>query len=116
MERFEALCPGFTERTLRMAEQQGDNRRYLEKTVIIAKIKHEATGQWMACVLSIVLFALAAYAIHEHQLAFGAGTMIATLGSLVGMFNYRQKRETARAGKNVPPGGQPQAPPNIAVS
>ena len=92
MERFEKLCAGFTDRTLRMTELQGDNRRLLEQKVVDAKVKHEAEGQRMAFVLSLVLFALSAYAIHEHQVALGASTMIVTLSSLVGMFIYRQKR------------------------
>jgi len=115
MERYEVLCPGFTERTLRMVELQADNRRGLEQRVIDAKIQHEGTGQWMAFTLGVMFLLVGAFALYLHEIGVGVGIWSVDIAGIIGMFILRQRREIRGSTSGVPPGGTPQTVPDVAT-
>lgn len=103
LERYEAICPGFAERTLAMVEQQATARQSNESRAISARIKHEGQGQWMAFILALVFFGMGAYALYLHEVGVGVGVWAVNIVAILGMFIYRQRREEKRASQGLPP-------------
>ena len=64
LRQYEELCPGFSERSLQMVEQQSAHRRAMEARVTEAKIKHEYQGQWMAFGVAIALMVIGGMAVY----------------------------------------------------
>lgn len=103
LDRYERICPGFSERSLKMVEQQSLSRQTIEKMVLDGKIKHEAQGQWMAFVLAIAFLGIGAYSLYLHEVGVGVGVWAFDMVSILGMFIYRQHREEKRAAQGLPP-------------
>jgi uncharacterized membrane protein len=102
LREYEELCPGFGERSLKMVEEQAYHRRTMEATIGRAKIKHEATGQWMAFIVAIVLMAIGGLAVYLKEIAVGTTFVGVDFVALIGMFIYRQVREERRSKEGVP--------------
>jgi uncharacterized membrane protein len=102
LARYEEICPGFAERTLKLVEQQATSRQGLESKVIQAKISHEAAGQWMAFILALAFLGVGAYALAIHEVGAGVGIWGVDIVGIIGMFIYRQVREEKRSKEGVP--------------
>lgn len=103
LAQYEQICPSFAERSLRMVEQQAENRRSLEQAAILANIKHEEAGQRMAFVISLSILGIGALSIALRQNLLGAAFIGADMMALVGMFLYRRTNEVRESHIGVPP-------------
>jgi uncharacterized membrane protein len=95
LEKYNQVIPGSAERILKMAEEQAEHRRVLEKTAIRSDVRNSTLGIICALVISLGVLFLAYYAIRMNQPT--AGTIIGAigLGSLVGTFVYGTKSRRA---------------------
>ena len=99
LEHYDKVVPGAAERLLKMAEQQSEHRRSLEKTVLDTDGRNSTLGVCCALIIALGFLSLAGYAIYLNHP--WAATVIAGVGisSLVGTFIYgtssrRHERET----------------------
>ena len=99
LEHYDKVVPGAAERILKMAEQQSEHRRSLEKTVLTTDGRNSTLGVFCALIIALGFLSLAGYAIYSNHP--WAATVIAGVGisSLVGTFIYgtssrRHERET----------------------
>ena len=88
LEHYDKVVPGAAERLLKMAEQQSEHRRGLEKTVLDADGRNSTLGVICALIITLGFLALSGYAIYLNHP--WAATVIAGVGisSLVGTFIY----------------------------
>jgi uncharacterized membrane protein len=88
LRQFEQVSPGAAERIIKMAEDQSQHRRDLEKKVIESDVARSKMGQVLGFVIAIFgLTVSAIIAIYGNAIAgtiLGAGT----IASLVGVFMY----------------------------
>jgi uncharacterized membrane protein len=103
LREYEQIWPGFTGKHFEYIERQAAHRQAIERDVIKAKIKHEATGQFMAFTLALTTFGVAAFALYLHQLTFGGTIMSVDAVAIIGMFIYRQSIEKKGLSDRVPP-------------
>jgi len=103
LREYEQIWPGFTGKHFEYIEKQAAHRQAIEREVIKAKIKHEATGQFMAFTLALTTFGVAAFALYLHQLTFGGTIMSVDAVAIIGMFIYRQSIEKKGLSDRVPP-------------
>ena len=100
LAKYEELKPGFAERIIKMAEEQGKHRRLLETDGLQGQIQHTKSrdleakfGQWFAFILTVLTIVAGAYlVIKNHQIS---GTIFGGMGLavIVTAFIYGTKKE-----------------------
>jgi uncharacterized membrane protein len=101
LEHYNEIIPGAAERIIKMAEEQSEHRRGLEKEVITSGIKNSKLGLWFGLIIGIVGLGCATIITLYGEQLVGGIVGIGTLGSLVGTFVYgsqqkKQEREQSR--------------------
>lgn len=105
MERYEKICPGFTEKLLVRLEKQTEHRMVLEKEVIRSGLKASFTGQILGFILAISTIFSGTFLIYHNKDILGIAAIIGALVSLVGVFIYGnkvKKEERIQKAKEVP--------------
>ena len=104
LEKYDRVVPGAAERILRLAEEQSEHRKGLERKVIESDIERSRWGQILGFVIAIVGLGVSAY-ISVYGNPWAGGVIgVGTLASLVGVFMYgsttrsreRSEKEEAR--------------------
>lgn len=95
LKQFDDVVPGAAERIIKMAENQSEHRRNLEKSVIDSDIKRSKYGQVLGFIIAgIGLVITAVIGVWGNPIVSGL-LGFTTLGSLVGVFvhgsNVRSK-------------------------
>lgn len=111
LQKYNDIVPGAAERVIRMAEQQSEHRRHLERTVIVSDIAAARRGAIFAFALAAAVivggFALMAFG----KDGYGIAAIIAALATLAGVFVYgrRRKSKDLEANRNAitGPGSRP---------
>jgi uncharacterized membrane protein len=88
LEHYEMILPGAAERIMKMAENQSEHRRYLERTVIDNDVKNSRLGVWFGFLVAIITLGVGTFIIlNDHEVG---GTIIggSGLAGLVGVFIY----------------------------
>lgn len=93
LEHYNHVFPGCAERILKMAEDQAHHRQDLERSVVQAKIGTERRGQWFGFLLGLVGIAGGVYLVRSGQSITGFGVFLTSLGTLVGVFLYGQRKQ-----------------------
>lgn len=100
LKEYEEVLSGSAERILSMAERQSMHRQEIEKTVIKSKSISEILGVVFAGLIALAAIAGGLFLIYSGLSIEGFISILATLGSLVGVFIYGTKSERAeRAAK-----------------
>lgn len=88
LEKYNQIVPGSAERIIKMAEEQSEHRRYLEKKVIASDTRNSFLGIMCALIISLGVLFIAYSALKSNQPT--AGVFISALGisSIVGTFIY----------------------------
>ncbi|HEY4526937.1 MAG TPA: DUF2335 domain-containing protein [Candidatus Paceibacterota bacterium] len=88
LRMFDQVVPGAAERIIKMAEDQSNHRKELEKKVIESDIARSRLGQILGFAIAIVgLVVSAIVSIYGNAIAGGI-IGVGTLASLVGVFMY----------------------------
>lgn len=88
LERYEALCPGITERFLSSYEKQQNHRMELEKKAVFTGVKQALRGQVFAFILGAVTIAGGIYLIIKDKNVQGYTLIIGSAATLAGVFMY----------------------------
>ena len=100
LKKFDEIVPGAAERIIKMAEEQSEHRRGLEKSVISSDISRSKWGQILGFFIAIggltasTLIAIYANAYIGGIIGFSA------LASLVGVFMYGSKTRSEERKEN----------------
>jgi uncharacterized membrane protein len=93
LEHYERLVPGSAKRFLEEPHLEAEHRRSLERMVVQERIRLSKRGQVMAFVLAAVCISMGFVAIlYQHDLA-GLGSLVLSIGSLIGIFLYARKSQ-----------------------
>lgn len=103
LQKYELVQPGFADRLITMAEQEGQSRRDLTASAVQAAISSETRGQYLGFALGVVGLVAAALV-----LIFAAGTVAGALGgsvlgggslvALVALFLRRERHDGTAEG------------------
>lgn len=85
---FEDIVPGAAERIIKMAEEQSNHRRELERKVITSDISRSKWGQILGFVIAVVGLGVSAVVAVWGSAVAGGVIGVGTLASLVGVFMY----------------------------
>lgn len=95
LKEYEEVLPGSAERILSMAERQSAHRQEIEKTVIKSKSISEIAGVIFAGLIASAVIAGGLFLIYSGLSVEGFISILAALGSLVGVFVYGTRSERA---------------------
>ncbi len=102
VRQYEALVPGAAERILTQFEQQSAHRREMERAVISSNSFSQRVGSISASVIGMMGVGGGVWLTYLGRSMEGLGTLLATLGSLVGAYLYsRREQEMERADKGT---------------
>lgn len=104
LEQYNALIPQGAERIMAMAERQSAHRESLEALALRANIARETRGAYFAFVLAVITISGGIFLIHEGKSTSGLVAVIASLGTLLGVFiysKYEQRRERERKAQTL---------------
>lgn len=91
LRQFDEIVPGSAERIIKMAEEQSEHRKELEKKVIDSDIARSKWGQVLGFIIAIAGLGVSAI-IGVYGNAIAGGIIgVGTLASLVGVFMYGSK-------------------------
>ena len=98
LEHYNKILPGAAERILKMAEEQAEHRRMLEKQALATDSRNSTLGVISALIITLSILAIAAYSIYLALPWVAAIISAIGITSLVGTFIYgtrsrRQERE-----------------------
>ena len=115
LAKYESLQPGFSNRILKLVEDQARHRQDLEQCVIRSDVAHARLGLYFGLTIALVcVFAATTCILFGHELS-GSVFFGATLVGLVGTFVYGSvTRRRERDGKVQPkPLPSPTPPSSI---
>lgn len=100
LAKYDAALPGAAERILKMAEEQGQHRRSIEKDFVKSKISDSMRGQWFALIIGLVAILGGVFLIYSGCKIEGYSLMFVPLASLVGVYFFgRRKAQQEREQK-----------------
>jgi uncharacterized membrane protein len=85
-EGYEAVVPGAGDRILRMAEEEGENRRWMDR----AFAKYRRLGLVLAFVVTMTVIAAGTFLIYNDKSAYGIALILANLTAVAGLFLVRE--------------------------
>jgi uncharacterized membrane protein len=108
LARYDEVSPGLAERIVKMAENQADHRRAMEKRVVV----HEARRSWGGLIAGVIV-SLAFVVVSGFLIYAGhdvSGTILGTLdlAALVAVFVYGRASERHGEGADA---NSPEQPP-----
>jgi len=80
LAKYETIQKGSADRIIKMAEQQSEHRRDLERNIVGATIRYEYLGIWFAGILTIIFMGAGFYLILRDKTAIG---FLAAFGPVV---------------------------------
>jgi uncharacterized membrane protein len=86
LARYEQVQPGAADRIIRMAEQQAEHRRGIEKTVVNGNVAREKWGQMIGAGLYILTVGAGTWLIAHGFSTGGLTTIISASAGAVGVF------------------------------
>ncbi len=103
LERFEQICPGATDRMLRMTEKQSDHRQWMEKAFMLFNGSSQILGTVSGAALMLGgIFAAGYLSMHDKSIE-GFVAFILSLGTVAAVFvtgrraQQREKEQKAVA-------------------
>ena len=100
LAKYEAILPGMRERlvqlhegTFKMAREQSEHRRALEKHVIESNTKSSNRGQWMAYSIMLVTFLAGVVLVYLGKRIEGLWSMFAPLTGILGIFLHARSKQ-----------------------
>jgi len=94
LAEFEAIIPGSAERILKMAEQEGEHTREIQRRAVIADIRSQYLGQIFGLIFSlgtVIMIYWLAMAGHEVVASILAGATLATVS--IAFIGQKKQRE-----------------------
>ncbi|WP_047680435.1 MULTISPECIES: DUF2335 domain-containing protein [Xenorhabdus] len=86
LREYDSILPGMAERILELTEKEQQFRHETQKTALNAVIRKDTRGQWMACVLSIIILGIAVYFGIKGELSFAAKLITGNLIAIAAIF------------------------------
>jgi uncharacterized membrane protein len=96
LRKYEDLLPGSADRIISMAEKQSAHRQALEAKVVSSNCSNERLGMLLGFGVVVLVVGAGTYALVIGKDIAGIASIVAALGSLVGVFVYgksQQKKE-----------------------
>lgn len=95
LEHYNRVIPNAAERILRMAEQEGEHRHLIEKTLVHAQAAQLKLGSIFAFILGMTTVVGGLVLLFLGKDIGGLGSLIAGLGALVAAFIAGSRRSKA---------------------
>lgn len=96
LKAYAEISPQFPERIFSMAEKEQDHRHDLEKRRTGAQIWITGSGQIFGFVLALLIIGLAGTLLFYDKKIEGLISLAAGLGTLIGPFIYRVRRDRSK--------------------
>mgnify|MGYP001591579865 CR=1 FL=1 len=98
LEQYDRIVPGAADRIIKMAEQQSQHRRELERKVIDSDVQNSKLGLIFGFIIGLVLISGGIFLIWKGYNLSGVLLGVVYVGSVVGIFVYgswerRKERE-----------------------
>jgi uncharacterized membrane protein len=95
LSEYDKISPGFAERIMKMAEEQGSHRRECEKAALHGDLKNAFRGSWFAFILGVLAIVSGTVLYLFGKDLPGFSTFIAGLGTIILAFivGARQRRK-----------------------
>lgn len=110
LEHYNQILPGAAERIIRMAEQQGEHRRSLEKTAIEANATAEKRGPILGFILAMTALIGGIWLISKGLKIEGLVALLTAIAAPVGVFVYGkvQQQKDLASKRDDPPSKKPK--------
>jgi uncharacterized membrane protein len=92
---YEDVVPGAADRILTMAEEEGRNRRLLDR----AFADYRRLGLWLAFAVTLAVIGAGTFLIYEDKSAYGLALILANLVAVAGLFIVREFRGNGTSGE-----------------